>query len=1121
MATSIPNGPLDDYLNDEGDDLVQKDGMADEIQDGTSESGDITLVNTLPPSVNSLGRGWTGVLPNRPSSSASSTTPLHDKVPTILPPDDTFAERFKYLICSSGLLEKDYVPGLSDGLEPEGEEKKRGKWVDAKKWMEKGKERWDLVLTGICLILGILLLHPGLGIILLVGLVAGTCLGTCFVLSREEFQMSKISFRTSTPSSKSQALCALEAFISQTHTLNTALHASLDLLQPHSSSFATHHSLRLGLHHLTDNMTDHLATATSTLLELTDRKELGVLGEMYDIPVVGSFFYSRRANVNDAQSDDNADLESSSPRIPSPRKQSLSLYPLYTPSSKPRRFSSSTRPIPASPLVRTPPSFVRSHSNRTQHLSLTSAADLQDRFTAVPVRTPRISKRASHDKLREPGRTATVKSRPRPERRITEADEGEEAEESFESSEGDKSLDDNVDRTVRKKTSSNLAEYEDQENLSRLPSTPTTPVIEMLRGTPSPFPRVSSPLARRTSHVSEGGLVRLRSATTATAGKQLTSGLLPSPFDHDLSSTPLRSTLSLEPGPNPKRRSLQNMPYYPSSDDDRAAASAGLTRTQSMPFSDLQALRTASSTGSRSRRSSLNPGVQMPSSPLGIGFPTSFPLDERSSLGAVTLLSPASSVHRRRVESVSPLTTPALTASCLGIHLKRRRLACCLLGLQFSGIDRAYWKEVKETLEAMTAGMVKERTVLERVLREAEREALLAQELNTIVSPGFQRGSERVGGQSTFSLPDILNGTKDFAPRTSDEAIVVEQVDRIAATLVKAWSDLRSVSEGLQKKDEHSDGGFEAWGNIRERLGEMVRDWDRGREAIARIQAGNPTHEAEIHVETGRQRVGEDLPEFLKAWEESSRDTSLDTSRTVFDNDLAESALVDDAEVYEKTEKLPPAGKDTVFESVSLIPIQSEHKALLSKLSREERIVLMREARDRGLSVEILHRGRNGGEVNMAEEVDKEMRKKGGEVVDELRGVIGVIRRMKGEGEGEEKQTSSGTEAPYEHGLNWKAGLGKGITDKETRPDAMNKNNDQTHDDRHENENGQESRIETQQVAPSFRNRLDNLTDHRDSVGPGINLRAGFDMEELKRGLGLKMPQLGAMVGREEGMEFD
>ncbi|WWD19515.1 hypothetical protein CI109_103976 [Kwoniella shandongensis] len=1104
MATSIPDGPLDDYFRDEGDETVSRN-MVNEMNDDGSESGDITLVNTLPPSVKPVERGWTGVLPNVPSSSVPSTPPI--PTPGKITDDssssteNTFAERFKYLICSSGLLEKDYVPGLSGEElvdEVEGEEKDR--WAELQRWVEKGKERWDLVLAGLALLLGITLLWSRAGLILVIAL----GLGVFFGVNRMK-PSSNLVPPTSPPSLKSQALGALTTFISQTHTLNTTLHTSLNILQPHPSSLNTHHSLRVGLHRLTDNMTDHLATATSTLLELTDRKELGVLGEMYDIPVVGSFFYTRRTH-NDELSDQGSPIASPrGPQIPSPRHSSLPARDAFTPSAKPRRFTTSTRPMPISPVSHAAPTFERTHSHRTQHLSLASATDADDRFTALPQRTPRLSKRASLDKLRDTWRAARSEQRPKHERRITEADE---EGDSWESSEGDKSMDDDVERTVRKKT----PESETIEEVPKLPVTPTTPVIEKLRGTSSPFKRVSSPLARRFSQMSEGGMMRQRPASPEVSlGGQTPSGLLPSPFEHDLSSTPLRSSLSLDPAPNPKRRSLQNMPYYPASDDELALPSAGLTRTQSMPFSDLQALRTASSTGSRSRRSSFNPGYQMPGSPLGIGFPNSFPPDKRSSLGAVPIPSPRPLI--RRVESVSPLTTPALTASCLGVHLKRRRMACCLLGLRFDTADEAYWKDVKESLEAMTAAMVSERELLEVGLREAEKEALLAQRFDGLVKSGSEVGWSPA--ESTFPFSTLLDGGgKDFAPRTNDEAVVLEQVDKIGATLIKAWSDLAIMREKLRNAELRNESGTEAWSKVRERLGDMVRDWERGREALVRIESGRLVAEEDIQEDPSAQGTHADLPAFIKAWEESSRDTSLETARTAYGDDI-DGIDTSTHDTDKGVEVLPPAGRDTIFESDSISLPQSDFKARLGQLSRAERIALMKEAREKGTSVEILLRGDEA-----VVDTEGEMRKKGGEMVDELRGVIGVIRKMKGEGGGEETQLPAGSGEREEGSLNGERYTHIGNEGRSayrsielgTLGDRGAVRNGQGNDNERpkgsDNDNDDENECGTKQ--------LDRIVVAREGqMGNGF----GLDLDELKKGF--KLPNFGALERREEGQVFE
>ena len=130
---------------------------------------------------------WTGVLPSTPGPSAQTlpgeypSDSLRDEA-ELFHDVEAVSERFKYLICSSGLLEKDWVAGFggtstsfggldledepvdpiaSRAVKPLAETKQSGLWVDVLGWATKGKERWDMVIAGVVLSIAIsILLGP-------------------------------------------------------------------------------------------------------------------------------------------------------------------------------------------------------------------------------------------------------------------------------------------------------------------------------------------------------------------------------------------------------------------------------------------------------------------------------------------------------------------------------------------------------------------------------------------------------------------------------------------------------------------------------------------------------------------------------------------------------------------------------------------------------------------------------------------------------------------------------------------------------------------------------------------------------------------------------------------------
>nr|ODN94068.1 hypothetical protein L203_00243 [Cryptococcus depauperatus CBS 7841] len=905
------------------------------------------------------------VAPDKYSSRSSNALQQPTTFPGIYPatqvPEDTFAEQFKYLICSSGLLEKDYVPGLSDSLDATSKMEKLELWAETRKWLERGKERWDLTAAVACVVLGLVLV---LGVWAIGGILLLVLVTAAGVYVWQRYHGSSVmSSQTPPITPKTKSLTSLKNFLSQSHSLNIALSASLDILKPYLDTLNAHQELRLALHRSTDSMADHIATATSTLLEMADKKELAVLGEMYDIPVVGNFFYSRRKTQEMFSSEDELHRQQ---EIPSPRRTNL--RPLSTPSPG-KRFGSFS-------------SLGHSHSRRSQHLSIMSMPDPNDRFTQIPERTPRLSKRASIERTKT--RNSWVGDM-RSERRITEAVG------IINHSSGHGEDDDRIMVQPVTESMSPITSPEPDKLFS--PQTPNA-ALTKLRPVASPFKHIPSPLSRRAPELFATGVVPLRTAPLAseTRGSSFFSPL-PDPDFSPSSRLEELFERGSDDDPGRKRKSLQNMLYYPSSDEDREMKGVEELTRRSMPVSDLQTLRTARTVGSRARRPFATPSI-VPTG-LGLGLPNTLPFDKRSSLTPNS--SPLSRAPLQRITSVSPLTTPALIASSLGIHLKRRRMACCLLGLQFTEKDDSYWEELDRVLNELSENMGKERLEMEKALKGARKELEIRGTLDDLVgSQGRQMSEMDISPvEAIFPLTSLLGQTnKDFAPRTGDEQLLMEHVDKMMESIAGAWGELvtirASISEAQKSQEQ-----VEKWNMVRKRLGEVVRHWERGKDVVVKLdrRALQVGYESSEFPDEDIKSERSEAPDFVQTWKDSptTENTSLGTERHSFSDDvyLAEyptSSHVDDPSLETA---LPPPGKDIVFESVSA-PIR-HNKVILSNMSRQDRIQLTKKAREKGVRVEdLLEMGEN---IVMG--CDDEVRKRSGQVVNELEEVIDAIRRMK------------------------------------------------------------------------------------------------------------------------------
>lgn len=906
-------------------------------------------------STSSKSLGWSGSIPNRagssrPSRPQSSISPSPSRISAPARTDSdysetaedvaAFAEKFKYIVCSSGILEKDHVPtrrGRSktqtgsgqveeDGGEPDPDpdpgtrENSLASVIQDRMnlVLANSRNRPDIALAGLVL-LGAIVRVVGWKLLstLLVGVVA---LGFVFIwrrhISVDDQTTGPIHVSTSTdPAPVSQrpelapsafTIDTLQDFLTASESLDQTVDSSLSLLQDHPD-IEEHHGLRVAIHRLYDQMTDQLATATSTFLEMVDKEELGVLGEMYDIPVAGSFFYPRHGLGRHSR--DNTNGDDYSLAIPSPKRLSWNSTNSLIPLSLPMVASSSM------------PNRFNPHRKHPLHASM-SGIPMDDRYTSLPPRTPRANKRSSW----APEWNDRIKTGFDSERRITESQENSPVI-------GAAELADDQDR---------------QQNTSTGPLSPSPK-------NPQFTPRRSSPLSR-------ADITQMESPDPQ---RHIIPIIPPTPQKRDLMPSPMvKSPVRSES----KRQSLQGMPYYRSDQSDISSPGkaslpsdriGGLRRVPSLQYSDLQMLREQSTRGSR------RPSVSI-ISPFA---PSAIPL-----IAAIS--QPTEQPRPQRISSLNPLSTSALKAACLGLHMKRRRMACCLLGLKFHDQDEEYWSTVRSTLRDLSTAITREVGGLEVTLEEA-KSTPVTRSVNGMISmpPPWATGT-------------TSTGVPDFAPRTSDQATLSQHVESMEQSLTAAWAELQAV-----KQSANQPGGLtEEWAKVRGSLGQLVREWERGKEVVSRIDPARQTPFERENSENGDTNPAP-LPSFMKAWNDEEK-TTPDTSFTsIEDTDTSSDFPGEpDLHTYIRSETLPPPGQDLVFES--LPASLADNPMERSKLSREDRIKLMKEARDKGMTLgEMLNRRENG---DSGKDNERQMMQMGGEVVGELKGMIGLIRRRKG-----------------------------------------------------------------------------------------------------------------------------
>lgn len=823
-------------------------------------------------------------------SSAHAPSPKLPSSPGAFPSEPFFssevAERFKFIIYSSELLDKDWSPrpvALPEGplapvevidevpLSPP-ELAPGGRHLED--LVRLCLERWDISLAALCILLGASLLVGWswkLPISVILG-AAGLWVLPPHPIQRHQSSIkgipdishfedtsSSIDSRTRAPN---ELIANLEAFLSSCRKLDSALATALERI-PRSAPISVHRALRLAIHQHTVDMTDSLASATSSLLTIVDRKELALLGEMYDVPLGMIQTGMVRPPVF-------------SPAIPSPKRtisQAAAASPL-------RELKTRSLARPAS-----------------ARLSLTPSRPFSadDRFTAMPERTPRLSKRMSWD---TPVNGSPLADSPKldwtrrrrslrlGQRRIDEVD----GESTSSGTSGGRST---------AVTSPSLAP------IDASPRLPSTPGLESAKYSEASS-RQDSPDTRRPATPNQ----YQSNFTTDRA-------LLPSPMARDKS----------------KRRSLQSLPYSPGSSD--------LIRPRGSPLAE-QPTRSG-----HAKRKSLH---NLPYSPGG-GLPwrpDSPTLQELRSggQGSPSASSPARSL---RVESdtISPLTLSALKAACLGLHLKRRRLACCLLGIDLARHRAA----VGDILVDLSGSMDMEREVLE---------GSMSNETQQIATPPPPQ-------QQWPDAPSAFE-KHDFAPMTDSTERLAESVRTIRKAMEGLWERSDDVLAGRDTSV--------AWAAIRADLGEMIRAWEKGRDALPDMirQERTPLGPPAVTPIKAPITEPEELPAFLKAWDEGSPSPPTPPELEHGSDTTA-------------VETLPAPGIDAVYEADTSVQTRANP---LEGLSRDERIRLIKEAREKGMTLkDYVHGEQPDGRQDKAYAAAESM------VVDELKGMIDMIRQKK------------------------------------------------------------------------------------------------------------------------------
>lgn len=340
-----------------------------------------------------------------------------------------------------------------------------------------------------------------------------------------------------------------------------------------------------------------------------------------------------------------------------------------------------------------------------------------------------------------------------------------------------------------------------------------------------------------------------------------------------------------------------------------------------------------------------------------------------------------------RATSYGHLTLPSLKALFLAVHLKRKRVACALLALDFdASVDitgnpnlhqialARYWAQVHLLLDDLRQSL----------------EAITA-EVKTAIVP-----------EKTTPYEPFLPGRPhdSFAPRQSDQFIMLEQIHILSRLLAGAQNELTELRSAVEQGD--NDIIIQQWNQLRLDLSAMIRSWERGRTIAAKSGNGSGVD--------SQAENPDGVPDFVKNWDVEDEpvldhhdaDTSNEASIyspsqaeptsavRVSENDDATNHLLDST----SASFLPPPGIEDVFEA--LLDFPPKRSPLTGpdgqKLSREERIRLVKLARETASSARTT-KGPDGRGNSL--EASAPAILNNGQVMAELKNVISEMKKRR------------------------------------------------------------------------------------------------------------------------------
>ncbi|KAI0691792.1 hypothetical protein C8T65DRAFT_670380 [Cerioporus squamosus] len=415
-----------------------------------------------------------------------------------------------------------------------------------------------------------------------------------------------------------------------------------------------------------------------------------------------------------------------------------------------------------------------------------------------------------------------------------------------------------------------------------------------------------------------------------------------------------------------------------------------------------------------------------PRSPMrgGFGAPPPTQSTPPPSLLTPTIASSSrlTSVHTTR----HPLSLSGLHLALQGALASKRYSCSHLLALRFSeDEDDTYWENVRSVMALLSSTFADASTRLMEALDDAEKRRIKDENPtpprgNSALPQGKESGKERSSSPLRRSFAPMRSMAEmiSFAPMPSNMSRLAGHIDAISTALNDARDHMEECISALRNPsiqcESQLDGApaqvqdhpaFQAYDRLRKELGFALRECERGRERLLDIiaprsipEADDEDADASPHTPGLRHDSGSETSENEKGPISPVPPASAGLGLTLSFGH--EQEHVDDATAHlllsASSQHLPPPGAEQVFEAEtgSGAPFTRPR----SKLSREDRIRIMKARRVSGLPTSSSSLAEMDGELPAVEKPQREKWGPGGEVVQELKDVIWKVgekrRRM-------------------------------------------------------------------------------------------------------------------------------